>query len=519
MQEAHSAQGGEPGRRFELLLMGLVVALSGATLVLVVLPGLRLALVSAPLDLVINSLATLAATAVAGLAWARYREDGATDALFQASAFCLLASFNAAALALTVLGLDHELGFAATNPGEVPIYGHAVSRGVAAGLLVAGPLVTLRGSRFGTGHPYTVLWMPALAVLGLLTVGASAREALPPLLGADVLDALRRDPQAPDLLPAGGLVVVVQGVIGVAFLAAAYLHLLLYRREASVSSAYLSVGLAVAAFSQLHAALHPGAYASLVTSGDVLRVGFYTILWFGAHAERRADLRRLREAHAELERLHEADVRQAALEERARLAREIHDGLAQDLWYAKLKQGRLAGSTALAGDEKRLADEVASAIDAALSEARQAVMAMRPQPEESTFPEVLARYVEDFGDRYAVRAVLELNGETPPLEPRTQAEVLRVVQEALNNVSKHADATVVRVRVDADAGHVQVTISDNGRGFDPERDPGRGYGLSSMRQRASLIGAALRLESRPQDGTRVVLELPLPGGPLAGAAS
>ena len=140
---------------------------------------------------------------------------------------------------------------------------------------------------------------------------------------------------------------------------------------------------------------------------------------------------RLREAHGEVQRLAEAQAASAQLEERARIAREIHDGLAQDLWYAKLKQSRLARRVADDGESRILSDEVGNAIDAALAEARSAVVAMRPGASPGDLPDMIARQVVDFSDRFALRAEVRNSGPLPQVEPRAQAEVLRIVQEAL----------------------------------------------------------------------------------------
>src|SRR4029453_7163054 len=91
----------------------------------------------------------------------------------------------------------------------------------------------------------------------------------------------------------------------------------------------------------------PVVASGIVTSTDALRLAFYVILVLGIQAEIGADFSALRHANAELSRLREVDAANAALAERTRLAREIHDGLAQDLWYAKLKQGRLTQNDSL----------------------------------------------------------------------------------------------------------------------------------------------------------------------------
>jgi len=85
--------------------------------------------------------------------------------------------------------------------------------------------------------------------------------------------------------------------------------------------------------------------------------------------------------------------------------------------------------------------------------------------------------------------------------------VLRIVQEALNNVRKHADATVIRISASATDEGLEILVMDNGRGFDEERSTS-GFGLVGMRERAALIGARLAVRSAPSDGTRVVITIP-----------
>jgi signal transduction histidine kinase len=283
----------------------------------------------------------------------------------------------------------------------------------------------------------------------------------------------------------------------------------LYIRSRRVSDAYLTVGLVIAAFSQLHFLLAPVVAIGVVTSTDVLRLVFYAVLLLGIQAELGADLRALRYANNELARLREVDAENAALAERTRLAREIHDGLAQDLWYAKLKQGRLVAGPDLGPDNRATAKEVLAAIDSALAEARHAVMAMRVDAaSDSSLSDILRSYVEDFSDRVGIRADFLDGHDLPALPSRTQAEIIRIVQEALNNVHRHADATRVRVRTELAGVVAQISVVDNGRGFDPADVPPERFGLRGMRERAELVGGTLRVESRPHDGTTIIVEVP-----------
>lgn len=487
----------------------LALALAVGTLLVVILPQLSLVLVDQRLDLVINTAATLAAISVAALAWTRYREGGQLSALYQASAFAVLALHNGLWMAAMLLHFDRQVGISLAAPGELPIYVQGVSRLLAAGLLTAGAMSATPGW-LRERSAGTVLLLPMTLVLLVAVLGFVFADGLPPLLGPQALAALQEGNALHAKLPGPGLaLLLLDTAIGGLSVTAALLYLRSARRGAAVSSGYLAIGLVIAAFSQLHLAIHPGTYASLVTTGDTLRIAFYAILLIGLGVEQRADIRAVRQANGELRRLRDAELATAALEERARLAREIHDGLAQDLWYAKLKQGRLIRLGSKTGEGDQLAGEVATAIDSALAEARQAVMAMRPQLDGSSFSAVVGRYVEDFGDRFGLRAEFELEGQAPHLTARAQAELLRILQEALNNVRKHADATVVRVRVSSDAKTATLAVTDNGGGFEPtEVDDGR-YGLQSMRERAELIGGRLAVESHPQDGTRVRVDVPV----------
>jgi PAS domain S-box-containing protein len=200
----------------------------------------------------------------------------------------------------------------------------------------------------------------------------------------------------------------------------------------------------------------------------------------------------------------------AAAQERERMARELHDGLAQDLWLAKLKTGRLAALPELGPDARALNDEITAAIDASLDEARQAVATMRLSGERGgTFCELLGRRLEDFEDRFGLGVEFDCDPELTALAPRAEAETLRIVQEALTNVRRHADATVVRVRAAVEDGRLVLEVRDNGRGFDQSAVGDDSYGLAGMRERAALVGGELEIQSAPQKGTRVTLQVPV----------
>jgi signal transduction histidine kinase len=213
---------------------------------------------------------------------------------------------------------------------------------------------------------------------------------------------------------------------------------------------------------------------------------------------------------------------QAKLEERSRLARDLHDGLAQELWLAKLRFGRLL--KAVGHDQAEVDREAAAlsgAIDSAIAEARLAVIAMNVRPGDSHDLETaLARYVFDVSERLDLAVNFRVERPAPPLDVHVSEEILRAVHEALHNVRKHADASTATVVLDGDDGVVRVSVSDDGHGLRPGHDR-HGYGLTNMRERIEALGGSVSIES-PGVGTLVRLEVPVSppaGAPLSPSAA
>jgi signal transduction histidine kinase len=490
-------------------LLVLVLGLVALTALVVAVPSVDPAAVNDRLDIAAVTAATLVSTAVAALDWARARIGHDPAALLRAAAFLVLAALNAMTLLAAITGADRGLGVALSDPGQLPLYATIAGRGIAAVALIGAGAAAL--TRWRPPGPAGVVLLAPATLFGLaLLVFIGLRGSLPAIAPDDVLASLIASPTKALPLGAAPILVVAQGIVGAGFVAAAVLAHRSFRRSGLASDGLFTAGLLIAAFSQVHSAIHPGSYTSVVTVGDLLRLAFFGVLLTGIVVESRQDLANLRAATREVRRLAEAEFAAVAMAERGRMAREIHDGLAQDLWYAKLKHTRLSQLAGYDAAQRELSDEVESAIDAALAEARNAIAVMREGADAGPFLDVLQRQVDDFADRFAIRADLEAIGRPPDLTPRAQVEILRIVQEALTNVRRHADATVVRINVHTD-GELRITIADNGRGFDPRQSPS-GFGLESMAQRAQLIGATFHVESEPRNGTRI--RLALPGTPV-----
>lgn len=495
------------GARLDVVLIGVVACLSLGGTASALVPGLDARVVAPSLDLVLDTVATLVTLAVSALGWVRYRERGEPVALFQSAAFMVLTIANASAVLLATTGLDAQVGSTLAAPGQAPLYVSTLSRLLAAALLVVGGIEALRNRLPRPGVPFLAgSILAALAILALHVAPAGALPALGSGLPSIPVDPAAADAAVPSLNLLGAVAsVLVAGL----FLWAAALSRRLYRRDLSIGDAYLAVGLTVASFAQAATTLYPALDPGAVTGGDVLRLAFDVILLLGIQAQMHATLADLRAANADQARLGVVEVERAALAERLRLSRELHDGLAQNLWLAKLKVGHLATRAGMGPEATALTVELSRAIDAGLAEAQQAVAAMRLSGEASgSLQDLLSRSVYEFSDRFGLRVEFECEGELPGLSARAQAEVLRIAQEALSNVRRHADATVVRVRAFVESDRLVVSVRDNGRGFDPASVGQDAFGLASMRERAELIGGELSTESAPGDGTRITLVVP-----------
>ena len=213
---------------------------------------------------------------------------------------------------------------------------------------------------------------------------------------------------------------------------------------------------------------------------------------------------------AENVRLHERARQAAVLEERQRLARELHDSVTQSLYGISL-QAEAASRAMTAGDPAPVASnlqEIRETTQEALGEMRLLLFELRPPllEERGLFGALQSRLgaVES-----RAGLVTELHGDASArLNPETEQELYRLAQEALNNVLKHAHARHVTVRLDVSADRAILEVADDGIGFEPELRNGGGFGLPGMRERAERLGGTLQVESTTGTGTRVCVEVP-----------
>jgi len=214
-------------------------------------------------------------------------------------------------------------------------------------------------------------------------------------------------------------------------------------------------------------------------------------------------------------RLYQQGRHLAALEERDRLARELHDYLAQALGYLNVKaslmddllaKGQITQAQASLLEMKGIARE-------AYTDVREGIFSLRTMAAAGLgLLPTLREYLAEYRVHYGLETSLSIDDESLAEFPAdVGVQISRIIQEALTNVRKHAQASRAWVRFAQEGDNVCITVEDNGRGFDPAQLTGEGrqyFGLQIMRERAEGVHSSLELHSRPGQGTRIILRVP-----------
>jgi signal transduction histidine kinase len=205
------------------------------------------------------------------------------------------------------------------------------------------------------------------------------------------------------------------------------------------------------------------------------------------------------------------------LQERQRLAQEIHDTLAQG--FTSIVMQLEVADQALpdgSGAARSRIQQAQSTARASLAEARRLVLALRPAPlEEASLPEALGRVAERWTQETGIKTDFTVTGDPCPLHPEAEVTLLRAMQEALANVHKHAQARNVSVTLSYMDDQVAMDVHDDGIGFDPENPAhppnqvGGGFGLRVMQERVAQLGGTLVVESSLGQGATLAIQVPV----------
>jgi signal transduction histidine kinase len=448
---------------FESWLVGellLVALLGSATALFLTNPTLRSTYDLPEGRLVLDTAVVLAATIVAILAAVRFSVEGRRLDLLLAAGF-LLAGVGTHAFSVAPV-----LGGSPQGPAEA--WASLGSRVLASTLVALAPLVP--GGRIAARGRILLIGITGV-LLGLLALWLPLRAS------RTLLDPAANGDRPFELT-------VTLSILALLALLAVLGFAIRFRNHNEDLDSWLALGATLTLFAELHYVLTPELSSDVISQGDFLRLLSYGLLLVGVWRA-----------------ISFAEFGRAVAEERARVAREIHDGLAQYLFAVSTHASMLETGASLETTLPKLKQAAA----AAQQEARFAVLALSSASGNAPFDAALRRYVEFLTADGELEVDLEIEREML-LAPDEQIEVFRIVQEGLANVRKHAGARRAEVWIGQRAGRRIVRVRDDGVGFDGE-EVAAGQGMKNMRRRAETIDGGFSLRTRPGLGTAVEVTL------------
>jgi signal transduction histidine kinase len=474
--------------RWYVALWSALIAISAAILLV---PSVPIAVPNPLLAIAVSSASGAVGLAVLQLGALRFSILGCALDLFVGLAFGTLAMTN---LVVRVLAPSISTG---PEPVGTSLHLLLVARTVAAVLLLAGlaradavipaDARTWYGLRLGGCVAAVLLIGTAFVVLAGSHLPHAADPATREWLeaGAGILDP-----------PSGqeSWLVLARLALTVLLLLATIGYVKLSRRWGDRHIASLAVALTLLFFGQFHALLGGPLPVDYVSTADGFRLGAYIALLYHLFTRIKGEI---------TERL--------LGDERLRLSRELHDGLAQQLSLLNLCLDRLAVSDGSPEQRARHLGTARRLVEAASLEADQAITALRTGTVAwDAFILALTAFVDEFAQNHEVEVQLRTEGAAAKVDAGLQAEVLRILHEACSNSVRHGAATRIDVRLVVSSGRLEMRVEDNGCGFDLDVAlASTGFGVRSMIERLERRGGSFRVESGARRGATLLITLPL----------
>jgi signal transduction histidine kinase len=428
---------------------------------------------SPALHVAVETAAALISLLAAQLMYGRFRRSHHRQDMLLTAALAAFAATNMLFLAIPAIAeLDAE-----RFTTWAPAFGGAL----AAALLAAGAYGAPRAVRSPKRAMRKLIVLCSLILLLIGVTVALTSEWLPQAIPPGLSPESGSRPRIvgdPVML---GLQLLIMALFAVAAVGLAQNA----RRSSDPLILCFAIGATLGGWARLNYFLFPSLYSDYFYTGDVLRLGFFVALLVGGALE-------IRVAQRELEQV-------AILNERRRLGREVHDGIAQDLAFIVQQTDALAGRP----DAPQIVGEIAVAARRALAESRDVIASARPIVEP--LDDALTRVAKAAAARWGATVEADID---PGLDvpAQTRDALVRIVGEAVTNAARHGRAQTVSLQLRADP-QLRLVIDDNGIGFDPESLV-HGDGIVGMRERAEALGGELRIGSRRGEGTRISLVLP-----------
>lgn len=433
------------------------------TVAVLAVPSLRFAYRSTAGHLVLETTVSLVAGLIALLLYGRYRRRPSLSMLLLVYALSLLA------LTALVFVTVPEL-YSGGTATAASSWAALLVRAVAGVLILAAALVPS-----STMHEVVKPWRDVVAVVVAIAMLGALAYALASVLPDAVQVSVSAEDSGRPVFDGHPVVVAVQVLNLVCYAVAA----VVLTRRSSVEGddllGWVGAAAAVGAWARVCYLLFPSLYTDWLYAGDLLRLAMYLLLLVGAVREIRG--------------YWEAQSAIAVEAERRRLARELHDGVVQELGYIRSESLRPSDEGAMS----RISASAARALD----EARRSISALTEPPDEP-LASALRRATNEVGDRFDVAVELALD-ESVSVTAHVREQLVRIAREAVSNAARHGGASAVAVALSPGC----LEVADEGLGFDPARGRAGGFGLTSMRERGEAIEAAVVVESGPGRGTRV----------------
>jgi signal transduction histidine kinase len=444
-----------------------LVAVSAAvTLVVTFGPSVQFGYHAAAPHVALETTAALVGLFATFLLFGRLRGTPALDDLLLACGLGVLAVSNLAFRAVPDLaGARQELVFV-----WITVFGRLLG----AALIAAGAFAPSRRVS-GGWRTVTACAAAAGAVLAAVAVALAIAEAhLPQAVTGPPTSASHPD------LNAHPFVLATQLAGALLYASATVGFVSRFGRTADDFIRWLALACVLSMFSGINYFLYPSVFSDWVYVGDFFRLLFFVAILVAALREIGSYWRQLAQA--------------AVMEERRRLARDFHDGLAQELRYIA------RNLEALPTDDRQLVDRLVKATDRAYDDSRRTIHALS-RDEDETLEAQLESAAREAADR--LRIGLDLRVEpVRQLSPARAEAIVRIAVEAIANAARHSGADSVTVSLQRSDLGCRLSVVDDGRGFEPERVNG-GYGLRTMRERAEAVGGGFSIASAPSQGTRV----------------
>jgi signal transduction histidine kinase len=447
------------------------------TLALMEVQSLHFAYRAFGLHVALEVTASFIAILAAHLMYGRFREDGRLDDLALA---CALGVIGCANFFLAAVPAAVSNG----KPERFSTWAPLLGRLVGEITFAYAAFAPRRRLEHPTRAAAIAFSASAAALVAIAVVVAAISFELPAGVNPSISPSALKDP-----FTIGPLALLAAQAFGfVVYAAAAVGFTRRAERRRDELMLWLAIGAVLAAISRWNYLVYPSLYSPWLYAGDAFRLASYTVLWLGA-AREIGSYWRTRAAGA-------------VLEERRRLARELHDGVAQELGFIATRARALEEADGSA--EVRV---LASAAERALDESRRAIIALTNSKDEP-LEAAVAQAAEEVAGRVGARIRLDLDRDVR-VPTATCEALVRIVREAVSNAARHGGAEAIRVEL-ANGDGIRLRVVDDGVGFDPDGPSARGggFGLVSMRERARAVGGQITIESAPNRGTSVEVALP-----------